>query len=403
MSPPRAVDIGGQTHPAYAAIAEAFAENFARRGELGAACCIYRDGTKVVDLWGGVRDAATGAPWQADTMVLVYSLTKGMAAMVLALAHARGWLDYDARVADYWPGFAQNGKAAITVRQLLAHQAGLHAFHRRVDRATIADRARLVAVLESERPRWPPGRRHAYHFLSLGFYAGELLRRVDPAGRSLGQVFRDEIAQPLGIEFHIGLPATVPDDRLAVLVQPGLVGSIAALPRGMRLALLNPWSETFRACMVNPGARVVHDPARIYARDLEVPSGGGVGTARAVAAAYGAFAAGGSALGLGPATLAELCAPARPPAEGLFDHVLRTEAAYALGFMKPFPGYDFGSPAAFGAPGAGGAFGYADPATRIGYGYVTNRIGTGIDADPRDLALRAALARVAAQVPGEPS
>lgn len=163
--------------------------NFARRGEIGAACCIYRDGEKVVDLWGGIRDRATGEPWEKDTLTLVYSSTKGMAGLVMALAHSRGWLDYDALVAHYWPEFAQNGKERVTVRHLLAHQAGLFGFDEPVDRSVVADLDRLARIMARQRPEWEPGTRQAYHAISLGFYEGELIRRVDPRGRTLGQVF----------------------------------------------------------------------------------------------------------------------------------------------------------------------------------------------------------------------
>jgi CubicO group peptidase (beta-lactamase class C family) len=390
MPSPSATDVNGFVSPGFEAVRTAFEENFTKRDELGGACCVYLNGKAVVDLWGGIRDPETGAPWQKDTMVIVFSLTKGMSAMTLALAHSRGWLDYDARVADYWPEFAQNGKAAITVRQLLAHQAGLHAFHEKVDRDVIADPERLAAILARETPEWPPGTRNAYHFLSLGFYEAELLRRVDPGHRTLGRFFRDEIATPLGLDFHIGLPHDIPNERLAPLAMAGVVKSVLGYPFPMIQALLNPWSDAFRACIVNPGSGVVMDKDRIFARDLEVPSGGGVGTARAIAKAYGAFATGGAELGLRPETLAALRAPAIPPTEGFFDEVLRDDAQYALGFMKPFPGFSFGHPEAFGTPGAGGSLGYADPVIGLGYAYVTNRIGAGVDPDPRDVALRTA-------------
>ncbi|WP_390911306.1 serine hydrolase [Pseudosulfitobacter sp. SM2401] len=391
MSNPSAATVNGHVSPRFAGVRTAFEENFTKHNELGGACCVYLRGEKVVDLWGGVRDPATGAPWEEDTMVLVFSLTKGMSAMTLALAHSRGWLDYEARVADNWPEFAQNGKEAITVRHLLAHQAGLHAFHENIDRAIIADPDRLAAILAREAPAWPPGTRNAYHFLSLGFYEGELLRRIDPAHRTLGQFFQDEIATPLDLDFYIGLPDVIPNERLAPLTQAGLIKSVFGYPFPMIRALMNPWSDAFRACIVNPGAGVVTDKDRIYARDLEVPSGGGVGTARAIAKAYGVFATGGSELGLQPETLAALRAPAMPPSRGFFDEVLRDDAQYALGFMKPFDGFAFGHADAFGAPGAGGSLGYADPSIGLGYGYVTNRIGPGVEPDPRDVALREAL------------
>lgn len=396
MSNPSATSVNGFVSPQFVGVRKAFEENFAKREELGGACCVFLDGEKVIDLWGGVRDPATGAPWEEDTMVIVFSLTKGMSALTLALAHSRGWLDYEARVADYWPEFAQNGKEAITVRQLLAHQAGLHAFHEKIDHQTIADPDKLAEVLAREAPAWPPGTRNAYHFLSLGFYEAELLRRVDPAHRTLGQFFADEIAAPLDVDFYIGLPGAVPNERLARLTQAGFIASIFGYPAAMIRALLNPSSHTFRACIVNPGSGVVMDQDRIYARDLEVPSGGGIGTARAIAKAYGVFAKGGAELGLRRETFAALRAPAIAPLRGFFDEVLRDDAQYALGFMKPFTGFSFGHPEAFGTPGAGGSLGYADPEIGLGYGYVTNRIGPGVDPDPRDLALREAIAEALA-------
>ncbi|MEO1137531.1 MAG: serine hydrolase domain-containing protein, partial [Pseudomonadota bacterium] len=290
MSKSEDLEIHGTVAPAFEVVRTTFAENLSKRGELGGAVCVYHQGEKVVDLWGGIRDAATGGPWEEDTMVVVYSLTKGMAAMTLALAHSRGLIDYDARVADYWPEFAQNGKEGITVRQLLAHQAGLHAFHQKIDKDVIADLDRLAKIMAQETPAWPLETRNAYHFLSLGFYEGELIRRVDPEHRTLGQFFQEEIATPLDLEFYIGLPNDIPNARLARLQQAGLIESIIGLPLRMALAMINPWSHSFRACIVNPGGGVVHDKDRIYARNLEVPSGGGVGTARAIAKAYSAFA-----------------------------------------------------------------------------------------------------------------
>ena len=190
MTPAKQPVIAGSARSGFEPVREAFVENFTRRGELGAACCVYRDGEKVVDLWGGVRDRTSGEPWRADTMVVVHSTTKGLAAMVLALAHSRGWLDYDERVCTYWPEFAQAGKEQITVRQLLAHQAGLFAFDEKVDREVVADLDRLAEIMARQRPAWEPGERQAYHAISLGFYESELVRRIDPQHRQPGPVLR---------------------------------------------------------------------------------------------------------------------------------------------------------------------------------------------------------------------
>lgn len=383
--------IDGSVSGGFEPVREAFVENFTRRGELGAACCIFENGQKVVDLWGGVRDRASGAPWRADTMVVVHSTTKGLSAMTLALAHTRGWLDYDERVCAYWPEFAQFGKERITVRQLLAHQAGLFAFDEKVDRSVVADLDRLAEIMARQRPAWEPGERQAYHAISLGFYEGELVRRIDPRHRTLGQFFDEEIARPLGLEFYIGVPESIPDERLAPLEPPSLWKRLTSLPLPITLAAMNKRSVLYRSLIANPGTGFYVDGRGMTLRNLEVPSGGGVGTARAIAKAYGVFASGGRELGLKPETIELLEAPAIPSRHGFFDECFRGPAEFSLGFMKPCETIPFGHARAFGAPGAGGSMGYADPQVGIGYGYVTNRMSMDIQGDPRDVALRAAI------------
>jgi CubicO group peptidase (beta-lactamase class C family) len=309
----------------------------------------------------------------------------------LALAHSRGWLDYEERVCTYWPEFAQAGKERITVRQLLAHQAGLFAFDEPVDREVVADLDRLAAIMARQRPAWEPGERQAYHAISLGFYESELVRRIDPKHRSLGRAFADEIAAPLGLDFYIGLPRSIPEARLALLEPPSLWQRLTAMPLPLLLAAMRRRSVFSRSLVANPGTGFYVDARRMVVRELEVPSGGGVGTARAIANAYGVFAAGGRGLGLRPETIEALMAPAIPSRHGFFDECLRGPAQFSLGFMKPSESFRFGHAGAFGAPGAGGSMGYADPQVGIGYGYVTNRMGMDLHGDPRDVALRAAI------------
>jgi CubicO group peptidase (beta-lactamase class C family) len=388
---PKTLLVEGSVSTGFEPVREAFVENFARRGELGGACCIYRGGEKVVDLWGGVRDRKTRERWFADTMVAVHSTTKGLAAMVMALAHSRGWLDYDERVSTYWPEFAQAGKERITVRQLLAHQAGLYGFDERVDRNVVADLDRLAAIMARQRPLHAPGEQQAYHAITLGFYESELVRRIDPAHRSLGRFFADEIAAPLGLEFYIGLPKAIPQSRLAPLEPPSWLTRLTRVPLSVTVTALNPRSVLHRSLVANPGTGFYVGRDRIVVRELEVPSGGGVGTARAIAKAYGVFAAGGRELRLGRETLEALKAPAIPSRNGFFDDCFGAEMQFSLGFMKPSATITFGHPGAFGGPGAGGSMGYADPEVGIGYGYVTNRMGLDLQGDPRDVALREAL------------
>ena len=382
------IRIEGHVSPGFERVREVFRENFSQRRELGGACCVYHRGEKVVDLWGGLRNQETNEPWESDTMVLVYSTTKGLAAMTLALAHSRGWLEYDERVAHYWPEFAQNGKDAITVRQLLAHQAGLFALDEPVEKSLVADLDRLATVLARQTPAWEPGTRQGYHAITLGFYEGELVRRIDPDHRSLGQFFQDEIATPLGVDFFIRLPETIPDHRLATLSRPGRLQMLRSFPIRITLAGLNRRSNIVRAL---EGSMIPHDERRIYVRNLEVPAGGGVGTARAIARAYSEFATGGRALRLRPETLQALEAPAIPSAHGFYDECMMGDVQFSLGFMKSSPSWPFGSEGSYGAPGTGGSLGFADPKAGIGYGYVTSRVGTSITGDPRDVALRNAV------------
>ncbi len=209
-----------------------------------------------------------------------------------------------------------------------------------------------------QKPAWEPGTRQAYHAVTLGFYESELLRRIDPEHRSLGQFFQDEIASPLGLDFYIRLPESISDSRLAPLVDPSPVEMLFGFPIGMTLAILNHHSNIRRALM---GSELPHDEQRIYARNLEVPAGGGVGTARAIAHAYSVFATGGQELGLRPETLQELTAPAIPATHGFYDECLKGEVQFSLGFIKSSPAWSFGNPGSFGAPGAGGSLGFADP------------------------------------------
>ena len=190
-------------------------------------------------------------------MVVVHSATKGFAAMTLALAHSRGWLDYEERVARYWPEFAQHGKERITVRQLLAHQAGLFAIEEPVDRSLVADLDRLAVVLARQTPAWEPGTRQAYHAITLGFYEGELLRRVDPRHRSLGQFFHDEIAAPLGEDVYLRVPEEIPNSRLATLSPPTPLRMLTGFPLRATVEFLNRRSNIYRALVTIRAPRCI--------------------------------------------------------------------------------------------------------------------------------------------------
>ncbi len=398
MQAPNRAYVCGYIKPGFEAVREAFVENFTRRGELGAACCIYYRGEKVVDLWGGIRNKVTGEPWEEGTMALVFSSTKGLSAMCLALAHSRGRLDYDERVCAYWPEFARAGKDQISVRRLLAHQAGLFALDETVDREVVVDLDRLAVVLAKQKPEWAAGERQAYHAQSLGFYEGELLRRIDPQHRSLGQFFQEEIALPLGLDFYIRLPESVPNARLAVIRKANILRMMQSNMRSLPILVdfMNRNSPMQRAVFRNPGPWLSLDPQTIYVRSLEVPSSGGVGTARAIAKAYSVFARGAQELGLRSETFQAIMAPPIPSRHGFSDAVTKREMAFSLGFMKHTRNYPFGSPSAFGSPGNGGSFGFGDPQGRIGFAYVPNQMGAKMGGDPRCLALQQAFKQVVA-------
>jgi CubicO group peptidase (beta-lactamase class C family) len=386
--------IGGFVVPGFEAVREEFEVNFRRRGELGAACAAYHRGVVVVDLWGGYRDVVGGEPWERDTLVMVFSTSKGLAAITVALAHSRGWLDYDATVATYWPEFAQNGKDGITLRQLLSHQAGLCVIDEPLSAERLRDLIAVAGALACQRPAWEPGTRQGYHALSLGWYEGELIRRVDPRHRSLGRFFAEEIAGPLGLEFYFGLPSGVGADRVASIKGTGVVGALMhprGMPAPMLAAFLRRSSLTARV-FGNPKLRGAADLDAPEYRAVEIPAGGGIGLVRSIAKAYSELATGGEQLGLGARTLAELSAPARAPTVASRDLVLMTDASFSLGFARPSDGFRFGSSSrALGHPGAGGSFAFADPDLALSFAYAPNRLGHHLRDDPREKALRDAL------------
>lgn len=388
--------IHGSVSSGFEAVETEFKRNFAERDELGAACTIYYKGEKVVDLWGGYRNEATLAPWEKDTLVLVFSTTKGFSALAVAVAHSQRLLDYNEKVATYWPEFAHNGKGDITVRQLLEHQAGLCAIDEPLDLAMLANLDVMAAAIAKQKPAWEPGTRSGYHAWSLGWYQNELIRRVDPQHRSIGQFFQDEIARPLEAEFYIGLPADVPDSRVATLKDTTgplqILASIGKYPLPLVLAFFNPNSLTVRAMNNPPDLFHKANFNRRDVRSVEIPSGNGIGQVRAMAKIYSVFATGGEALKLKTETLAALQATPVSPPSGLRDEVMKANLACTLGFCKPTPyaGYKaFGSSSrAFGFPGSGGSFAFADPDAQVGYAYAPNKMGGFMWDDPREKSLR---------------
>ena len=386
--------IKGRVAPGFEEVRAVFEENFRERNEIGASCAVVVDNELVVDLWGGIANPKEDRAWTENTLVNMFSTTKGMSALAVAHAHAHDLFEYDEKVAAYWPEFAENGKGDITVRTLLSHQAGLCAIDTPMDIHTLADADAVAAAIAKQAPAWTPGQKHGYHGITLGWYESELIRRTDPQHRTVGRYFADEIAAPLGLEFYIGLPDEVFDERLARIMgdwyRVKMVLNIRTLPTEFVKSFLNPKTITARS-FANP--KVLGQPVRYNDRDvrrIELPASNGTGTARSVAIAYGEFATGGRRLGIDAETLASLSEPATAPAGGRYDEVLRTESTFSLGCCKPWPGFEFGSPHAFGTPGAGGSMGFADPELKMGFCYAMNRMGFHLWNDPREELLRQA-------------
>ncbi|XYH96568.1 serine hydrolase domain-containing protein [Sorangium sp. So ce1128] len=375
----------GYCDPAFAPVHAAFASNFERFPELGAAVCVAARGRVVVDLWAGFRDAARTAPWAGDTIVNVFSATKGAVALCAHALAERGALDLDARVAASWPEFGAAGKGRVLVSQLLDHSAGLPAIRAELPEGALYDWRVMTAALAAEEPFWEPGARHGYHAITFGFLVGEVIRRA--SGRKVGALLQEAVAGPLGLDLHIGTGAEH-DERIAEV--PPTLPSPSGLGGAFGASFRDPTSLTSMAFtrpreLVLPG---LVNTAR--ARRAEIPALNGHANARALARMYGALANGGALAGGGARLLspgaveAALAERSRGP-----DAVLLAESRFSLGFMLPSALRPFGrGPRTFGHPGAGGALGFADPDAALGFGYTPNQtIASGEGGDPRWPAL----------------
>ena len=346
---------------------DAFAENFAAHDELGAGVAVVLDGQTVVDLWGRHADAGRTRPWRRDTLVHVYSTTKGIVALAAHLLADRGQLDLDAPVARYWPEFAAAGKGAVPVHLLLSHRVGLPAVRAPLPPDALLDWPAMTAALAAETPWWEPGTRFGYHIITYGFLVGEVIRRV--SGRSVGSFVRTEIAQPLGVEFAIGLTAA--EEARAAEIVP-LPVSDPAEGGPILQALTDPESMLGRM-VFNPPMLPEMVNTHEY-RAAEVPAANGHTTARAVARIYGCLARGGELDGV-RLLRAETLARAVTEQVAGEDAALGWPTRLGLGFLLRTPEWRMGpSPRAFGHPGAGGSVGFADPDARLGFAYTPSRM-----------------------------
>jgi CubicO group peptidase (beta-lactamase class C family) len=301
----------------YAPVRQAFEANLASGADVGASFCATLEGETVVDLWGGFADAAKTRAWEKDTIANVYSTTKTMTFLTALLIADRGELDFDAPVARYWPEFAANGKADIKVSHLMAHSAGLSGWREPITTEDLYDWDKVTALLAAQAPLWEPGTASGYHAITQGYLVGEVVRRI--AGKSLGTVFRQEIAEPLGADFWIGLPASE-DARVAELIPP---------PKG-QAAEDGEQTEIQKVSFNNPGVDVSATKTRAW-RGAEIPAAGGTGNARAVAEIHTILANGGVAKGKRFMSEAGCRKALELQIEGP-DLVLGTPARFGMGF-----------------------------------------------------------------------
>ena len=378
------MDVRGTVTPGFEAVRDAFVRNFEQRGERGAAVTLYRHGRKVVDLWAGTRDVDGTEPWAVDTVQIVRSAGKGIAAAVPLLLHQRGQVDLDAPVGTYWPEFKANGKERVLVRHLLAHRAGLAALDTVLTPQEAADGVSGPRAVAAQRPQWDPGTDHGYHAQTYSWLVGELVRRV--TGRTIGRWVAEEIARPLGLDFWFGLPADEAHriGRIGPVEPPPAEGGGALRVRPKRSvveAYNDPNSLTRRAFgAIDP---FPDENAPAY-RAAELPASNGAATARGLARCYAAM--------IGEVDGHRLFAPAtltlaRTEESAGPDRVLVVNTRFGLGYMLHGPAAPLLGPGSFGHPGRGGSLGFADPGTGIAFGYVTNGLQKGVTADPRAQAL----------------
>jgi CubicO group peptidase (beta-lactamase class C family) len=377
--------VHGHCHERFAAVRTAFEENFRDRGELGAAVTVIVEGETVVDLWGGEADAEGSRPWERDTLVNVWSTTKGPTALCAHVLADRGLLDLDAPVATYWPEFAAAGKERVLVRHLLSHRAGLSGLREPHSLAQLYDWELTTKRLAATEPWWEPGTRSGYHALTYGFLVGEVVRRV--SGLLPGAFLEREVTGPLGIDFTIGLPEKEAG-RAAELVQPPVAST------SEQAAIFSQLAPAALAALTNPVVGAAEAGSSDW-RAAELPALNGHGTARAVAALYGVFA--GKGVYDGHRVLSPEAAERVREGQGScrdlvlgagFEH----ETEVGLGLWLSGPNGSYGpNPRAFGHDGFGGSCGLADPDAGVSLGYVMNRMGPHIADDPRKMALIEAL------------
>lgn len=377
--------IDGYTAPGFEGVRDAFRHNIESGADIGAGFSAYLRGEKVVDLWGGVADEASGRAWTEDTMVVVYSTTKGATAICANQLAQKGDIDTQAPVAQYWPEFAQAGKARVPVDHLLSHRVGLPYVDEELTLEQVLAWDPIVEALARQAPIWEPGSQHGYHAVTYGYLVGEVVRRV--SGRSIGRYFHDEVAKPLGLEFYIGLPESE-EGRVATLIgdigEHGVVpadldGNLDAAARDALMALMGPESLLGKALSINgafnrPG-RIEFSGGNVFnSREVhaaEVPAAGGICDARSLARMYAACI--GEVDGVRLLTDAQVRDATTQRTQGPNTVLMGFDIQFGLGFMLPSALLPLPA-GSFGHAGAGGSIGLADPQSGFAFGYVMNRM-----------------------------
>jgi CubicO group peptidase (beta-lactamase class C family) len=367
----------GFTQDRFAAVRAAFEINLASGADVGASFCATLEGETVVDLWGGYADEARKRPWEKDTIVNVYSTTKTMTALTALLLADRGELDFASPVARYWPEFAANGKERVTTAHLMSHASGLSGWKEKMAKEDLYDWEKATSLLAAQAPFWEPGTAPGYHALTQGYLVGEVVRRI--TGRSLGTVFREEIAAPLGADFHIGLLASQ-DARVADLIPP---------PPGAAVADVAQQNEFQKNMANNPPIDVSETRTRAW-RGAEIPAAGGTGNARSVAEIHMLLANGGTAKGKRILS-EEGCRKAlEPQIEGV-DLILGLPVRYGLGFGLPGGMVPLPHPDTIFWGGYGGSLVIIDMDARTTFAYAMNRMVGTTTGDPRAFGLAMAM------------
>jgi CubicO group peptidase (beta-lactamase class C family) len=388
-----AVKIDGTCKMGFERVAEIFAENVAEKGELGASLCLTLGGETVLDMWGGVADPTTKAPWTKDTVSVVFSCTKGATALCAHVLASRGKLDLDAPVGELWPEFAQKGKQQATTRMMLDHSVGVPALRAPVKDTAPYDWEYMTKQIAEEEPFWVPGTRVGYHGLNFGWIVGEMVRRA--SGKSLGAFFQDEVAKPLGIDFWIGLPEEIEPRVAPVVPYPYKADG----PKTLFMSDVANSPESISHLFVsNTGAWRAGGANSRAGHAAEIGASNGITNARGLSGMYAPLAQGGGRLVDGT-TLVRMAEVSMATHD---DATLRIPTRYALGFMKSMDNRRrciaaraFGedcdsvilSSTAFGHVGAGGSLGFADPAIGLSFGYTMNQMGPGLLMNERGQAL----------------